>query len=139
VDPDFSVRAAAIEHLHALSRRYDDMIPRVELLRRLEVAGRNYPLPIDEPDNRALRAAFAEQVPLIYLMGVAPSVYALAAPVYVVEDRPQERSVLVQIGSWATDMSPAGLRSDPDVRRYALQEVRHRLHQHRFSFQVLAA
>lgn len=36
-------------------------------------------------------------------------------------------------------MSPAGLRSDPDVRRYALQEVRHRLHQHRFRFQVLAA
>lgn len=191
MDPDFSVRAAAIEHLHALSRRYDDMIPRVELLRRLEVAGRSYPLvnpqagihrpaafqgpaaltlvtaapkpnvpppyedafdeqegtilysyrrgPIDGPDNRALRAAFAEQVPLIYLMGVAPSVYALAAPVYVVEDRPQERSVLVQIGSRATDMSPAGLRSDPDVRRYALQEVRHRLHQHRFRFQVLAA
>jgi len=28
VDPDFSVRLAAIEHLDGLSRRLDDMIPR---------------------------------------------------------------------------------------------------------------
>jgi putative restriction endonuclease len=191
VDPDFEVRLAAIEHLHALSRRFDDLIPRSEILRGLDVHGERYPLfnpqsgihrprrfrggaaltlvtaapkpnapppyedafdedsgtilysyrqgPIDSADNRALREAFAQQVPLIYLMGVAPSVYSLAAPVYVVEDRPSERAVLVQIGTRATDLTHNGLRSDVDVRRYALREARFRLHQHRFRFTVLAA
>jgi len=95
--------------------------------------------PIDGPDNRALRAAFEEQTPLIYLMGIAPSVYSVAAPVYVVEDMPAERAVLVQIGSRVTDLTPSGLRSDVDVRRYAVREVRYRLHQHQFRFRVLAA
>jgi putative restriction endonuclease len=186
VDPDFDVRLAAIEHVNALSRRFDDVIPREALLRNLEFRGERYPLvnpqsgihrprrfrgsaaltivtsartpyddafddetgtilysyregPIDGPDNRALRAAFAEQVPLIYLMGVAPSYYALSAPVYVVEDRPADRAVLVQIGSRVTDLTPAGIRSDPAVRRYAVREARYRLHQHRFRFDVLAA
>jgi putative restriction endonuclease len=191
VDPDFDVRLAAIEHLHALSRRYDDVIPRAELLRNLDFRGHAYPLvnpqsgihrprrfrgpaaltlvttapkpnapppyedtfdevagtiaysyrqgPINSPDNRALRAACAEQVPLIYLMGVAPSLYSVAAPVYVVDDRPAERTVLLQIGSRITDLSPAGLRSDEDVRRYAVGEARYRLHQYRFRFQVLNA
>lgn len=191
MDPDFAVRLAAIEHLHGLSRAYDDFIPRGELLRSLEVGGKRYALlnpqagihrprafrgpaaltivtappkakapppydddfdedsgtirysyragSVDSPDNRALRAAYSEQVPLIYLMGVAPSVYSLAAPVYVVADDPAARSVLVQIGSRVTDLSPAGIRSEPDVRRYALREVRYRLHQHQFRYQVLAA
>lgn len=191
MDPDFNVRIAAIEHLHALSRRFDDLIPRVELLRNLDVGGTLYPLvnpqsgihrprrfrgaaaltivttapkpnapppyedafdeeagtilysyrqgDTDSPDNRALRAAFEQQVPLIYLMGVAPAVYSLAAPVYVVEDRPSDRAVLVQIGSRATDLGPDGIRSQPDVRRYALREARYRLHQHQFRYKVLAA
>ncbi len=191
MDPDFAVRLAAIEHLHALGRRFDDLIPRRELLENLEVGGVRYPLvnpqsgihrprlfrgpaaltivttapkpnapppyddafdeergtilysyrqgPIDSADNRSLRAAFAEQVPLVYLMGIAPSVYSLSAPVYVVDDRPSDRAVLVQIGSRATDLTPDGIRSDADVRRYALREVRYRLHQHQFRYRVLAA
>ena len=191
VDPDFDVRLAAIEHVHELSRRYEDVIPRSELLRNLVYRGGQYPLfnpqagihrprrfrgtaaltivtaapkpsapppyddaideetgtirysyrqgAIDSPDNRALREAYEQQVPLIYLMGVAPSFFALAAPVYVVEDRPDLRAVLVQIGSRATDLTPVGIRSDVDVRRYAVREARYRLHQHQFRFQVLAA
>lgn len=191
MDPDFPVRVAAIEHLDRLAHRYTGVIPRSELLRNLEHAGKRYPLvnpqsgihrprlfhgpaaltilttapkpnqpapyqdafdlqagtilysyrqgPIDSPDNRALRAAFAEHVPLIYLMGVAPAAYALAAPVYLVEDRPAERAVVAQIGSFATDLTPAGLRSDLDERRYALALTRRRLHQHQFRVQVLAA
>ncbi len=72
-------------------------------------------------------------------MGIAPSVYALSAPVFVVQDMPAQRAVLVQIGSRATDLTPAGLRSDVEVRRYALGEARYRLHQHQFRFSVLAA
>lgn len=44
MDPDFHVRVAAAEHLHALSRRYEDMIPRAELMKNLEVDGVRYPL-----------------------------------------------------------------------------------------------
>lgn len=191
MDPDFRVRLAAIDHLQALQLRYDDMIPRREILRNLLVDDRSYALfnpqagihrprlfrgtaaltivtaaphpsrpppyddafdeasgtivysyragSIDSADNRALRAACAEQVPLIYLMGIAPSVYALSAPVFVVQDMPEQRAVLVQIGSRATDLTPEGPRSDIDVRRYALGEARYRLHQHQFRFSVLAA
>ena len=191
MDSDLPWRLLAIEHLHALSNRYDDMIPRDALLKNLEFEGRRLPLfnpqsgihrpqlfrgpaaltivttpskpgqpppyedafddvagtirysyrrgPIDSPDNRALRSAFTEQVPMIYLLGVAPGWYSLAAPVYVVDDNPAERSVLVQIGSRITDLSPDGMRSDPEVRRYAVYEVQQRLHQHRFRYEVLAA
>jgi putative restriction endonuclease len=93
----------------------------------------------DHPDNRALRAAFEAQAPLIYLMGVAPSVYSIAAPVFVVDDRPVEQRVLVQIGSRLRDLDPAGPVSDEVERRYALSERRVRLHQHQFRFQVLRA
>jgi putative restriction endonuclease len=86
-----------------------------------------------------LRAAFQEQTPLIYLMGIAPGVYSLAAPVYIVEDDPTQQAVIVQIGSRITDLGPEGLRSDPDVRRYAVREARVRLHQHQFRFRVLTA
>ena len=44
VDPDFEVRLAAIERVHELSRRFEDVIPRSELLRNLTVHGRQYPL-----------------------------------------------------------------------------------------------
>lgn len=191
MDPDFHVRLAAIDHLQALQLRYDDMIPRREILKNLRVEDRSYALmnpqagihrprsfrgpaaltivtaapranspppyddafdegsgtivysyregSIDGPDNRALRAACVEQVPLIYLMGIAPSIYALSALVFVVQDMPAQRAVLVQIGNRATDLTPAGIRSDIDVRRYALGEARYRLHQHQFRLSVPAA
>lgn len=93
----------------------------------------------DHPDNRALRSAFASQVPLIYLMGIAPSVYSVAAPVFVSEDRPAEQRVLLQIGSRLTDLGGDGPVSSEIDRRYAIAERRVRLHQHRFRLDVLRA
>ena len=95
--------------------------------------------PIDQPDNRALRAAFAEQVPLIYFQGVAPSQYAVLAPVYVTSDDPNARCVLMEPGLPVADTGPAGLTSPPDVRRYALGEFKIRLHQHQFHRDVMRA
>jgi putative restriction endonuclease len=191
VDPDFPLRLAAIEQVNALSRRFDDLVPRSELARGVTVDGRRYPLfnpmagihrparfkgpaaltilttaprpdrppPYEDvfdeqsgtiaysyrrdgphhPDNRALRAAYESQVPLIYLMGVAPSVYSVAAPVFVVADLPREERVLVQIGIRARDLGPEGPTSEELERRYALAERRVRLHQHQFRLQVLRA
>jgi putative restriction endonuclease len=94
---------------------------------------------IDQADNRALRAAFAEQVPLIYFMGVAPSQLVVAAPVCVTADDPGARAVTLTVGVSIADTTPAGLVSPPDARVYAVREVRTRLHQQRFRINVLHA
>lgn len=94
---------------------------------------------VDQPDNRALRAAFSEQVPLIYFMGVAPGQLLIVAPVYVTNDDPGARVVTLQVGLPVADTTPAGLVSPPDARAYALVEVRVRLHQQRFRINVLRA
>jgi putative restriction endonuclease len=95
--------------------------------------------PIDQPDNRALRAAFTEQVPLVYFKGVAPGQYVVVAPVFVTADDPAARAVLLEVGLPMADMGPEGPVSTPDVRAYALREVRTRLHQQSFRLQVLNA
>lgn len=94
---------------------------------------------IDQPDNRALRAAFVEQVPLIYFMGVAPGQLVVVAPVYVTNDDPAARVVTLEVGLPLADTTPAGLISPPDVRAYALGDIRIRLHQQRFRINVLRA
>ena len=53
---------------------------------------------IDQPDNSALRAAFADQLPLIYFMGVAPGQIVVVAPVYVTSDDLAARVVTLEIG-----------------------------------------
>jgi putative restriction endonuclease len=94
---------------------------------------------IDQPDNRALRAAHALQVPLIYFHGIAPGQYMVVQPVFATHDDPAARVVMLEVGLPITDLRGEGLTSDPDVRAYALHEVRTRLHQHRFRFDVLRA
>jgi putative restriction endonuclease len=94
---------------------------------------------IDQPDNRALRAAYAEQAALIYFVGVAPAQYMVIAPVFVVDDRPSERLVALEMGIPVADTQPGGPVSTADARAYALREVRVRLHQSRFRADVLRA
>jgi putative restriction endonuclease len=94
---------------------------------------------IDQPDNRALRAAFQEQVPLIYFHGIAPGQYMVVQPVFVTRDEPNERVVLLEVGLPVADVQGHGIVSAPDVRSYALREVRQRLHQQSFRRNVLRA
>ena len=54
---------------------------------------------IDQPDNRALRAAFELQVPLVYFVGTRPGWYKPFYPCYVVADDPVAREVLVTKGA----------------------------------------
>lgn len=95
--------------------------------------------PIDQPDNRALRAAATEGVPLVYFHGLAPGQYLVVAPVFVTADIPGERAVMLEVGLPVADMDPEGPVSTPPVRAYALREVRTRLHQQRFRIDVLRA
>jgi putative restriction endonuclease len=94
---------------------------------------------VEQADNRALRAAHDLRTPLIYFKGVSPSRYFPIAPVFVAENDPAERAVLLQVGIPLVDVQPGGPVSPVDARAYALRTVRARLHQQRFRHEVLRA
>jgi putative restriction endonuclease len=96
---------------------------------------------IDQPDNRALRAAHALRVPLVYFVGTRPGWYRPNFPFYVIADNPATRQVLVAPGAMVgpLDEREAVLPDDPVERRYAVREVRVRIHQARFRGRVVPA
>jgi putative restriction endonuclease len=97
--------------------------------------------PIDQPDNRALRAANALGVPIIYFVATKPGWYEPLYPYYVAEDHPTQRCVLVSVGRRVgpmDELEPVPI-TDPIERRYAAREVKVRLHQRRFQWIVIPA
>jgi putative restriction endonuclease len=96
---------------------------------------------IDQPDNRALRAAHQLQVPLVYFIGTMSGWYKPVFPCYVREDDPSRRLVIVTPGALVgpvDELEPAPIE-DPIERRYAVRETRVRLHQRRFRGRVVPA
>jgi putative restriction endonuclease len=96
---------------------------------------------IDQPDNRALRAAFTLAVPIVYFVGTRPGWYRPLYPCYILEDDRVARRVLVSVGAMTGPVDephPAPL-DDPLERRYAVRQTRARLHQARFRGRVLPA
>lgn len=93
---------------------------------------------VDQPDNRALRAAYELGVPLVYFVGVRPGVYSAEYPVYVEQDDPAARQVLLSPGRRTPSGTPRPITDELD-RRYAVVEIRARLHQRRFRSLVLPA
>jgi len=91
-----------------------------------------------EADNRALLAAHDLVVPLVYFRGIAPGQYAIVAPVFVTAVDRLARLVEMEAGL-PVDMTPAGIVSTEDLRRYATGEALVRLHQHRFRAAILRA
>ena len=89
----------------------------------------------DQPDNRALRAAFELQTPLVYFVATRPGWYKPLYPCYVIHDDPGTRRVLVAPGHMIgpLDDREAAPASDPLERKYAVRETRVRLHQAGFS------
>lgn len=94
---------------------------------------------IDQPDNRALRAAHALQTPLIYFRGIGPGQYHPIAPVFVTEDDPASGMVVLGVGLRHADVQGEGIVSSENARRYRFAEVRRRYHQARFRRDVLHA
>jgi putative restriction endonuclease len=88
-------------------------------------------------DNRWLREAFENQTPVIYFLGTAPGRYQPMLPTFIV--------------GWSASALKArlafGLQDQPDLiapdsaveRRYALREVKQRLHQSTFREALIAA
>lgn len=95
--------------------------------------------PVDQADNRALRAAYELQTPLVYFRALAPGQYLVVAPMFVTADDPAARVVVLEPGLPVQDMQAGGLVSGADVRAYATREARHRLHQQRFKLDVMRA
>jgi putative restriction endonuclease len=96
---------------------------------------------IDQPDNRALRAAHDLQVPLVYFVSTRPGWYRPSFPFFVISDDPSTRQVLVAPGTMIgpIDEQEAHLPDDPIERRYAVREVRVRIHQAQFRGRVVPA
>ena len=96
---------------------------------------------VDQPDNRALRAAHDLQVPVVYFIGTRPGWYKPIFPCFVRKDDPAARTVLVAPGALrgpVDEPEPVPLE-DPIERRYAVRETRVRLHQARFRGRVVPA
>jgi putative restriction endonuclease len=96
---------------------------------------------VDRPDNKALRAAFTLQTPLVYFVATRPSWYKPLYPCYVLQDDPEARQVLISPGKMVgpLDDREAAQASDPLERKYAVRETRVRLHQARFRGKILVA
>lgn len=97
--------------------------------------------PIDNHFNRWLRQAHLLQAPLAYLIGTRPGWYRPEYPVWIAEDRPVERRVLVTFGKMVgpyDEREPAPI-VDEIERRYAVSQVRRRIHQARFRGEVVPA
>lgn len=91
------------------------------------------------PDNVALRRAWSDQRPLLYLVAVDPGVYDAVFPVYVAGDDPSR----LQFHLSADLHGAVGAATDPLLitarREYATRAVMQRLHQQEFRRVVLRA
>jgi len=88
-------------------------------------------------DNRWLREAMQNRIPLIYFLGAYPGHYHAIIPATIVGWDPKSLRAEVSVGL------PGELRADPQEtaleRRYALRQVKARLHQTLFRAAVIAA
>jgi len=96
---------------------------------------------VDQPDNRALRAAHDLRVPLVYFIGTRPGWYKPVFPCFVTGNDPARRMVTVTPGELRgpIDEPMPVLLEDPTERRYAVRQTRVRLHQARFRARVVPA
>jgi putative restriction endonuclease len=96
---------------------------------------------VDQPDNRALRAACELQAPIIYFVPIQPGIYEPLFPWYVDSDDPIEREVSVtpgQVVRIGVEERAAPLDSLIE-RQYEFRTTRIRVHQRRFRSAVLPA
>lgn len=91
----------------------------------------------DAADNQWLRDAHVQRVPIIYFLGIAPGRYLAMFPAFIEGWSRTELKASVAFG--APGQAGAGLPEAAAERRYALREVRQRLHQATFREAVITA
>jgi putative restriction endonuclease len=90
------------------------------------------------PDNRWLRDAMQRQIPVIYFLGTSPGRYQPIIPTFIVGWHPERLRVQLAFGA-LVGASAQAVPPDAPERRYALREVKARLHQASFRDAVLDA
>ena len=98
----------------------------------------------DDPDafqNRWLKQAWQAGTPIIYFLGIAPGLYLPIFPVHVVAWQPERLRIQVAFSLEDQPAASARLTTMDSVfeRRYALREVKQRLHQATFREAVIEA
>src|ERR1700674_2923231 len=89
-------------------------------------------------DNRWLRDAMERQIPVIYFLGTSPGRSQPIIPTFIVGWHPERLRVQLAFGAIVGASAQAAPPAAPE-RRYALREVKARLHQASFRDAVLAA
>ena len=98
----------------------------------------------EHPDNRGLRFAMLNNLPLVYLHGIVPGIYMALWPVYIVGDSPEELTFTVAVDDAVSSRNLEELDQYSDERvhlrrQYVTTQARHRLHQRAFRERVLQA
>lgn len=92
----------------------------------------------DVADNRWLKEAMDRRVPILYFLGVSPGRYQAFVSAFIESWHPNEAKVKVSFG----DIDSSGIpkvSEDSRTRRYALRQVKQRLHQASFRDAVISA
>ena len=89
-------------------------------------------------DNRWLKEAMDRRVPIIYFLGVSPRRYQAVIPAYIESWHPNEAKVKVSFSDFDITGVPKA-SEDGVTRRYALRQVKQRLHQASFLDAVINA
>src|SRR6202048_3244756 len=90
----------------------------------------------DAADNRWLKEAYENQIPIIYFLGIAPGRYQAFLPTFISGWDAQALRARVTFGPNPETLAPP---TDSPERRYALRTVKQRLHQATFRAAVIAA
>ena len=98
----------------------------------------------EHPDNRGLRFAMLNNLPLVYLHGMIPGLYMALWPAYIVGDNPKDLTFTVAVDDsvLSPNLEDLGNQADEQVqlrRQYITTQARRRLHQRAFRERVLQA
>ncbi|WP_231386293.1 HNH endonuclease [Arthrobacter sp. 131MFCol6.1] len=94
-------------------------------------------------DNRALRTAMHEGLPLIWFFGVAPGLFQPVFPVFLIDEEVESQQFIVDIDPQRvlldSDAGPESPMEIAVIKRYGTRIARTRLHQRLFRSTVLHA
>jgi putative restriction endonuclease len=92
----------------------------------------------DAADNRWLREAMEQRIPMIYFIGIAPQLFTAVAPAFIGGWDASGLRAMVGFGDPASNISGV-MEDNAPARRYALRAVQQRLHQASFREAVIEA
>jgi putative restriction endonuclease len=92
----------------------------------------------DAADNRWLKEAMERRAPILYFLGVSPGRYQAFVSAFIESWHPNEAKVKVSFGDLDLDGVPK-VSENGVARRYALRQVKQRLHQASFREAVITA